>query len=434
MPRPRPAARRPISFRPASRVRSPRVPIPPEIQVLVAAAFVIALGYGLVAPVLPQFAQSFNVGIAAASVIVSAFAFTRLVFAPAGGALIGRLGERPVYITGLLIVAASSAATALAQDYWQLLIFRGLGGIGSTMFTVSAMGLIVRLAPPGSRGRVSSAYATAFLLGNIGGPILGGLLAGFGLRVPFIVYAVALLLAAAVVFVRLKPSALKPKQETAARPPMTFREALGDSAYRSALASSFANGWSNFGVRIALLPLFAAAVLGQGPEVAGLALAVFAAGNAAALTVSGRLADTLGRKPMILSGLAVNGVATIVLGFTTNVPAFVAASVLAGVGAGMMNPAQQAAVADVIGSGRSGGKVLAAFQMVTDTGAIVGPILAGMLADRMSYGVAFAVTGGIVLAALVAWLPGRETMPRETPPDGDGKPDGDGEPDRDPRR
>lgn len=138
---------------------SARPPIPREIRVLIASAFVIAIGFGLVAPVLPQYAASFDVGVAAASIIVSAFAFMRLVFAPAGGVLITRLGERPVYLAGLLIVAASTGACAVAGGYWQLLIFRGLGGVGSTMFTVSAMGLIVRLAPPTIRGRVSSAYA-----------------------------------------------------------------------------------------------------------------------------------------------------------------------------------------------------------------------------------------------------------------------------------
>ena len=55
--------------------------------------------------------------------------------APAGGALIQRLGEQTVYLTGLLVVAASSLATAFAQSYVQLLVLRGLGGIGSTMFT-----------------------------------------------------------------------------------------------------------------------------------------------------------------------------------------------------------------------------------------------------------------------------------------------------------
>ena len=158
--------------------------IPREIWVLIAAAFVIAIGFGLITPVLPSFARSFDVGVTASSIIVSAFAFFRLIFAPAGGRLIAKFGERPIYITGLLIVAISTGATAFAQSYWQVLLFRSLGGIGSTMFTVSAVALIVRLAPPTIRGRVSSAYGSAFLLGGIGGPVLGGLLGNLGLRIP----------------------------------------------------------------------------------------------------------------------------------------------------------------------------------------------------------------------------------------------------------
>ena len=401
-------------------VRTPRIPIPQEIKVLIAAAFVIALGFGLVAPVLPQFALSFDVGVTASSVIVSAFAFTRLIFAPAGGVLLEKLGERPVYIAGLLIVALSTAACAFAQSYWQLLVFRGLGGIGSTMFTISAMALIIRLAPPEVRGRVSSAYASSFLLGNIGGPLLGGLLAGFGLRVPFLVYAGALVVAAGVVFLRLKdarPAAQTPETKAAALPVLTVREALRDSAYRGALVSSFANGWSSFGVRNALVPLFAAAALSAGPEIAGISLTAFAAGTAVVLTFSGRLADSWGRRPLLLIGLAVNAVATALIGFSSSVPEFLVISVIAGMGTGLLNPAQQAAVGDIIGNGRSGGKVLATFQMASDTGAIAGPVLAGMLADSLGYSWAFGVTGGIVAMAFVAWLAARETLPARKVPE-----------------
>ena len=189
---------RPAGSPPQAAARNTGKPVMPrDIKVMLVAAFLIALGFGLVAPVLPQFATTFDVGATAAAVIVSIFALMRLVFAPAGGALIVRLGERPVYVAGLLIVAASTAACAFAQDYWQLLVFRGLGGAGSVMFTVASMALVVRLAPPESRGRVSGAYASAFLIGNVCGPVVGGLLAGFGLRVPFLVYAAALVLAAA---------------------------------------------------------------------------------------------------------------------------------------------------------------------------------------------------------------------------------------------
>ncbi|MFF1829784.1 MFS transporter [Paenarthrobacter sp. NPDC058040] len=388
-------------------IRQDREPLPRDIKVMLAAAFLIALGFGLVAPVLPQFATTFDVGATAAAVIVSIFAFMRLVFAPAGGALIGRFGERNVYVTGLLIVAASTAACAFAQDYWQLLIFRGLGGAGSVMFTVAAMGLLIRLAPPERRGRVSGAYASAFLIGSVLGPVVGGLLAGFGLRVPFLAYAGALLVAALVVRTMLSGAGAE-SQEAGHAPAMSLREALHDSAYRAAVFSSFGNGWVTFGVRMATIPLFATAVLQSRPETAAWALAVFAVGNALALTFSGRLSDAWGRKPLLVPGLALTAVASGVIGLTTGLPAFFAASAVAGFGSGLLGPAQQAAVADVIGRGRSGGKVLAVFQMAADTGAIIGPVVAGLLADQLGYGWAFGITGGVLLLTAAAWLPARE--------------------------
>jgi MFS family permease len=387
------------------------VRIPREIWVLIASAFVIALGFGLITPVLPQFAQSFGVGATASSVVVSAFAFFRLVFAPAGGRLIARLGERPVYLLGLVIVAVSTGATAFAQTYWQLLVFRGLGGIGSVMFTVSAVALLVRLAPPSIRARVSSAYASAFLIGGIGGPVFGGVLGNLGLRVPFLVYAVALLLAAALVAVFLGGASLRPPEGVAVLPVMTARDGWRDNAYRAGVVSGFANGWANFGVRNAILPLFAVFAITNEPWVAGMALAVFAAGNAVGLTVAGRFSDRVGRKPFIVSGLVVSGVATAVTGFATNLPVLVLLSVVAGVGAGTLNPAQQASLADVVGRERNGGPALAAFQMSADSGAILGPIVAGVLIDNGSYPLAFGVTGLVTLLAVVPWLRARETHP-----------------------
>jgi DHA1 family multidrug resistance protein-like MFS transporter len=403
----------------------------------VAAAFLIAIGFGIVAPVLPQFAQSFHVSVGAAAIVVSAFAFTRLLFAPLSGVLVERVGERRTYILGILIVAASSAACAFAQSYWQLLLYRGLGGIGSTMFTVSAMGLLIRLAPPAARGRVSSLYSGSFLLGNIAGPAIGGLLAGFGLQLPFLVYAGALVLVALLVATML-PAVKKapvvvpapaqagvpvggwgpasgatgaPQNGTTAAPrlPLPLRTALRIPAYRAVLVSSFANGWSAFGIRMALVPLFATAALGAGPEVAGISLAVFAIGTGVALLFSGRLADTWGRKPMVLLGLAVNGVGMGVLGFTGNEFWFFVVSAIAGLGSGLMGPAQQAIVADVIGNERSGGKVLATFQMSSDLGAIIGPIAAGYLVDLFSFGLAFSMATAVALVAVVFWLSARDT-------------------------
>ncbi|QWC84002.1 MFS transporter [Nocardioidaceae bacterium] len=389
-----------------------RPDVPSEIWVLVVSAFLIAIGFGLVSPVLPAYARSFDVGVAAASTVVSAFAFFRLVFAPAGGALVSKFSERPVYLTGLLVVAASSLATAFAQSYTELLIYRGLGGVGSTMFTVSAMALLVRLAPPTIRGRVTSYYASSFLVGGMVGPVLGGLLAGFGLRVPFVVYAAMLVLAASAVAYGLRGARLRAAPDRSTHPPMTVREALGHRTYLACLASAFANGWCNFGVRVAVLPQLAIAVRNE-PWVAGVVLAVAAAATAATLQVAGRLTDSVGRKPLVIVGLGITAVGLGVIGLADSLWLLLVLSVVSGVGAGLVNPGQQAAVADVIGNERSGGTVLSTFQMSQDAGAILGPILVGLVVDAAGYGWGFSTVAIISALAVLPWLAAPETLHRE---------------------
>ena len=389
--------------------------VPREIWVLVAAAFVVALGYGLISPILPQYAQSFGVGLGAASAIVSAFALMRMVFAPAGGTLVNRFGERPVYITGLLIVAGSTAACAFAQSYEQLLVVRGLGGIGSTMFTISAMGLIVRVAPVEMRGRVSALYGAAFLSGNIAGPLLGTALSFLGYRTPFLIYAVALLIAATVVAVnlaRVRVDADAPASTGDPRPTLSLREALRLPAYRALLAAQFANGWSNFGVRIALLPLLAAAVPTLGPAFAGIGLTAFALGNFLFLQVSGRLVDARGRRGVVLAGLTLGGLASLPFGFVTEPLPFLGLAVVAGAAAALIQPGQQAAFADILGRDRAGGQALATFSMVGDLGGFLGPIVTGLLADAAGFGWAFAVSGLILLVAALPWWRSPDTLRR----------------------
>ncbi|MGH3787113.1 MAG: MFS transporter [Pseudonocardiaceae bacterium] len=385
--------------------------LPGEVWVLVAVSFVIAVGFGIVAPALPTFARSFDVSVTAASIVISAFAFMRLAFAPVSGKLVSALGERPVYIWGIIVVGLSTGACAFAAGYWQLLVLRALGGIGSTMFTVSAVGLLIRLTPPALRGRSTSLWATSFLLGSVTGPLVGGGLIAISLRAPFVVYALALFVAAAVAWLFLRRSVVVGVAPAGHIPALTVREAWANPAYRAALASNFANGWAVFGVRISLVPLFVVEALHRPESLAGVALAVFAAGNVAMLMVSGRLADSLGRRRPMLVGLVVTGVATIWLGFTGGVAEFLVAALIAGAGTGLITPAQGATVADVIGSQSRAGPVLAAVQMTADIGAILGPIAAGLLADQISYSAAFALTGSISLLAAAIWLRSPETLP-----------------------
>jgi ACDE family multidrug resistance protein len=382
--------------------------LPREIWYLIGANAIVALGYGLVAPVLPDLARHFGVSISAATFIITAFAVMRLLAAPPTGMLVQRLGERRIYISGLLIVAVTTGACGIAHNYWQLLVFRGLGGIGSTMFFVSSLGLMIRISPHDARGRVSGLFSGAFLVGSVAGPVLGSLTAGFGLHVPFFIYGILLVVAAAVVLFGLRTSELAApaaSDELA----VTFGVALRHRAYRSALLSNFATGWSLFGLRFALVPLFVEEVLDKQPRhVAGLALAAFAVGNVAVVMYSGKLSDRIGRKPLLLAGLTLSAATTLALGFATSLPQFFIEAVVAGAASGIYASPQQAAVADIIGKAR-GGTAVAGFQMMSDFGSIIGSFGVGLLAQKLSYGWAFGISGAILLLAAAGWLLAPET-------------------------
>lgn len=389
----------------------PKDRLPSEVWVLIFANVVVALGYGVVAPVLPQYARNFGVSISAATFVITAFALMRLVGAAPAGLLVQRLGERRVYVAGLLIVALSTGACAFAETYWQLLVFRSLGGLGSAMFTVSSLGLMIRISPPDARGRVAGMFTSAFLVGSVGGPVLGSLTAGLGLSMPFVIYGIALLIAAGVVLVVLRKSALATPEHVTEQA-ISVRTALRNRAYRAALVSNFATGWSAFGLRVSLVPLFVVEVLDRGAGIAGLALATFAIGNVAVVIPSGYLSDRVGRRMPLLIGLPVAAAATALVGFTTSLPVFLAAAFVTGAATGIFISPQQAAVADIVGNKSRGGTAVAAFQMMSDFGAILGSLAVGQVAQHFSYGAAFATSGIILLTAAVCWLFAPETRPK----------------------
>ncbi|MCE7011900.1 MFS transporter [Kibdelosporangium philippinense] len=392
--------------------------VPGQVWVMVSACFLVAVGFGMMAPVVPAFATTFGVGVTAASFVVSAFAIVRLLFAPASGKMVSRFAERPVLLWGLVINAVASGACGWAQSYWQLLAFRSIAGTGSVMFTVAGVALLLRLSPIGLRGRISGLWSTSFLLGNMTGPLIGGVFAGASLRLPFLIYGSGTLLAAVVLWSLLKKSGGSSDTANLDLPEFKVRQAIRNKAYRSSLTSSFAVGWISFGVRYSLVPLYVVGVLHQSSTATGIGLSIYAVGTASVLLISGRFADLRGRRPVVLAGLTILTVGSALLAFTSTLAMFYVASLVAGVGTGLVSPAQTATVADVIGSGVRGGPVLAFFQMMADFGAIIGPLLAGAIADFWSYQAAFLMSSVISVLALGMWIFAPETLVggRKRPP------------------
>lgn len=393
---------------------SSRERLPAGIRILVGAGFLVAIGYGIVAPALPLFARSLGVGVTAASAVVSAFAIFRLVFAPASGTMIDRCGELRTFCVGLLIVGLSSGACAFADDFPQLLVLRSIGGIGSTMFTVSAAALLLRVSPPTMRGRAAGAWATGFLVGSAAGPVLGGWLMQLSPRAPFLIYAVVLVGVAggAVLALRGRIGPRQPGPE-AARSTASLASASRHPTFRAAMSVNFLNGWTAYGVRIALVPLFIVDEMHLSGAWAGAALTAFMIGTAATSSVGGRYADRYGRRRPIQAGLVLVAVTMCWLGFSTSPVELISAALISGAGTGLMNPPSNAAVNDVIaapGGACRAGPALAAYQMVGDGGAIVGPIVAGIVADVGGYPLAFGLTAAIAAVSFASWRSASETV------------------------
>src|ERR1022692_1550090 len=173
--------------------------LPREVAILSSVSFTVALGYGIVggcgsvAPGPRPSARQFGVSTAAAASVISAFALMRIVGALPAGRLVDRFGEHRTMATGIAIVAASSVVAGFSGSFVQLIALRGIGGLGSAMFSVSAQTLLLRSVPSDLRGRASGLYTGGFLLGGISGPAIGGLVAAWSLRGPFFIFRGVLL-------------------------------------------------------------------------------------------------------------------------------------------------------------------------------------------------------------------------------------------------
>lgn len=379
--------------------------LPPEVAALTGVSFSVALGFGIVAPVVPLFAKTFQVSALQASAVISVFAFMRFISAWPAGWLVNRVGERAVLWTGLAIVAVSSALAGMSQTYGQLLVLRSLGGSGSSMFTVSAMSLLLRVVSTDQRGRAASTYQSGFLLGSLAGPAIGGLVVSQSIRAPFFFYAGTLVMASWVAYTQLPKRLGHPKHDervSGGEPVMPLRSALRLREYWTALTLNVTTGVTVFGMRNALLPLYVVDVLRRGPAMSSTGFLISTLAQASLLRTAGSVTDLRGRKPALALGatalVAALGLAVCV----ESLPAYLAYMAVMGAASAFLGSGGAAVVGDIV-AGRKGGPVVSLFQMTGDLGMVVGPLLAGWLLD-VSGGYTLPFSINLALALTLGYL------------------------------
>ena len=387
--------------------------MPAEVAILTSVSFTVALGFGIVAPDIPAFARHFGVSTASAASVVSAFALLRVLGALPAGRLVDRFGERRVMAAGIAVVAVSSILAGISGSFAELIVLRGIGGLGSAMFSVSSQTLLLMSVPADQRGRASGLFSGGFLVGSISGPAIGGLLAAWSLRAPFFVYGGMLVVPAVIAAAVLRnpargepggggPHAGGPR---AASPFAGIGRALRSRAFRAAASANLADGFAAVGVRSAIVPLFVRDALHRSAVWTGIGFLVVAVLNAAALLPAGWAADRLGRRPVIVAGCSVSAAGLVMLALLPGLSGYLAALAVLGLGSGLLDVAPAAMIGDLLGGqggqGGQGGTVVATYQMAGDAGTVAGPVTAGYLVDTVSYGAAFGLAAGVLGVAAV---------------------------------
>ena len=161
------------------------------LVVIFAAIALDAVGIGLIFPILPRLLESVAHTQNTAPVIgimIALYAVMQFIFAPVLGALSDNLGRRPVLLISLVGAAINYVAMAFASQLWMVLLGRAIAGLTSANMSV-ATAYVTDISPEDKRARRFGLFNAMFGAGFIVGPVLGGLLGDYWLRLPFIAAA-----------------------------------------------------------------------------------------------------------------------------------------------------------------------------------------------------------------------------------------------------
>ncbi len=194
--------------------------------------FLVFTGIGLVIPIMPTYMNELHIGGSVLGLMVAAFSISQLIFSPYSGRLSDRIGRKKLIITGMVIFAISEWLFAIAHAPALLFVSRAIGGLGAALIMPSVMAYAADITSNEERGSAMGFINAAITTGFIIGPGIGGLLAEYGIRVPFYAAAIAGLVAAIATLLML-PESLSPER----RAELTTSQGKGDSLVRQLLQS-----------------------------------------------------------------------------------------------------------------------------------------------------------------------------------------------------
>lgn len=366
--------------------------------ILVATMFISMLGFGIVVPLLPIYADQLGATPIEIGLINGGFGIAVLVFLPLVGRLSDRIGRKVFLCSGLAVLIIASLGFIWAQNPLQLILVRCFQGLGASMHLPVAQAYLGDITPEGQEGRWMGRF-NGVLFSAVGlGPLIGGLLTDlFSASTTFLVMA-ALCAVGLIATITLLPEV--PKKTAVKKESTVFTSLKKSSKLKGAFAFQMANGFV-MACMMTFLPLFANQNLGLSVSLIGLLIASQTP-MALLQSYTGTLADKYSRRILVTAGGTVAIIFIVLLPMANSFWPLLAMYVLIAAGIAFAIPSVAAYVVEegrTLGMGTS----MAMLMMAMQIGTGIGPIMLGGIVEFAGIKSAFYSAAGILLIGLAVF-------------------------------
>ncbi len=364
--------------------------------------FVNLVGFGIIIPLLPFYAESFGASPLVIGLLFAVFSLSQLLAAPVLGDWSDRYGRRPVLVFSLAGTVVSLAMLALAHSIAMLFVARIVDGLsGGNISTARAY--VADVTEPRDRARAYGLIGAAFGLGFIVGPALSGVLVATVSHTAPIWAAASLTLVATAMAWLWLPETVHRAHAGTGMPFRNLAEMLRRPGLRRVLVVDFVY-WFAFSIFQTTFALFAARRFGFGAAQTGYFFAAF--GVLGAVVQGGfirPIVRRLGDKRTFVVGLACGAVGLLAASLVHSVALFAVTLVPVALGIGFGHPTVSSLVSRAA-RGDEQGRVQGAASAIESLGRTIGPVWGNASLQRFGESMPYISAAGFLVMTLVLTL------------------------------
>jgi MFS family permease len=389
------------------------------MPILFLIVFVDLVGFGLVIPLLPFYAERFGASPLQMTLLFAVYSLMSMLTAPLWGRLSDRIGRRPVLMASMAAAALAYLWLGFATQLWMVFVARAFAGACAGNIA-AAQAYIADVTPPEKRARGMGMIGAAFGLGFIVGPVIGGVVAGSDLKTADLatpgliaagLSATALL---GVIFLLRESLSATARREPRSRI-AALRDAIAQPILGRLLAVFFLVILAFSGMETTFA-WWAIDQFGWGPRPIGFVFFYVGLLSAAMQGgLIGPLTRRFGEERLMLGGLVLIALGLLVLPLAREVPLLVLALTFLALGMGAMQPTLNSLISRRAAPERQG-EVMGVAQAVGALSRVLGPIVAGALFSGLGPSSPF-LWGAllVVLALLTGWRLLNQLAPAAVP-------------------